>query len=125
MICAHAYGQQQANPTQPLASVWMENHSYDFEAGSVHEIEVVLVRSEDAGKTKFGGLKTMGFKDIRIDIAKATKKGDAYSMKIKIPANAESKKYHYVVMGDGLHSNLIKGTTFSIRVIRSDATVKN
>lgn len=122
---AQVYAQQRADQTQPLVSISMENHSYDFEAGSVHDIPILLVRSEGGEKIKFSGLKIMGSKDIRIDIAQVSRKGDAYSMKIKVPATAESKKNHFVLMGDGLNSNLIKGTTFSIRVVKSQATVKN
>ena len=125
MICVKAYGQNRADESQPLASVWMENHSYQFEAGSEHEIEILVVPAEDSGKTKIRGLKTSGSKDIQIEIRKAKKRKDAYLMKVKIPRNAESKKHFIVLIGDCPNANLVKGTTFSIQVARTAATVKN
>lgn len=125
LIGFKAFGQQRADQTEPNAYVWMEDHNFIFETGSVHDIEILVVRFEGGKKTKFSGLKTMGPKDIRIDISKTNRKGDAYLMKVKIPAQAESKKHYVVLMGDGPNANKIKGTTFSIQVVKSEARVKN
>jgi len=125
MICIQAYGQQRADQTQVQASLWMGNHSYQFEAGSEHEIEILVVPAEDSGKTKIRGLKTSGSKDIRIEITNVKKKKDAFRMRVKIPQNAQSKKHFIVLMGDGPNANLVKGTTFSIQVTQPEATVQN
>ena len=105
-------------PKEGVALV-IDKTSFSLAPGTTTEVEVKLLRSKRARKTKFDGLEARTSKGIAISFAQKTEVVDTYTMSILVEEDATPKSHTVVVKGSGVNGSKIKGKVISIEVTGS------
>lgn len=95
----------------------MDETSFNLTPGTTTEIQVKLLRSKRAKKTKFDGLEARTSKDLSISFVRDDSSIDTYKMTISVAEGATVKPHTIIVKGTGVNSSKLKGKAISVNVL--------
>lgn len=105
-------------PKEGVALV-MDETSFSLAPGTTTDIEVKLLRSKRARKTKFDGLEARTSKGLVITFAQKTDVADTYTMSILVEEDVTPKSHTVVIKGNGVNGSKIKGKVITVEITGS------
>ena len=123
LIVGFAFAQNFETPRDG-AKIYLSSYDIELNAASEEQLELWIVRSRKAKKTKFEQPKIMGSKDLTVEVIQDQENIDHYFVKFK-PVNQQNKAYFYTVSCKSKGTQKVVGTTISVNVTQAKALTKN
>ena len=122
-IVSIGFAQQFEQPKEG-AEIRLSSYEIDLNASDEAKLDIWVVRSKKAKKSKFDAPKLLGSADLEIAIVQDPNDQDHYVATVKAE-NVENGTYFYTVSSRSRSIQKVKGTTVSFNVGATTAVTKN
>ena len=107
------------------AVILVENNKLQITPGQTQEIELSLLRSERAEKTKFDPISINGSKAVQFEITEVQDAKDNWTLLVTVPEGTAEGTYYYVMSSKSKGSQKVKGATLAVKVSGESVAVNN
>lgn len=116
---------QEVEAPKSGAVIMLENNKVQITPGQTQELDVSLLRSERAEKTKFNAISINGSNAVQLEMKEVADAKDNWTLQVTVPEGTEPGTYYYVMSSRSAGSQKVKGATLAIKVTGESVAVNN